>query len=101
MATKRRKSKKSGEIRFGPQIGPDAHIAIRRDADGNEHKVVAGPMEDGASIMPGTEILSVSSKCRDGWHEVRPIYGPPQVATPAYRKGHDRIFGKKPDVGLA
>ncbi|KKK97215.1 hypothetical protein LCGC14_2654970 [marine sediment metagenome] len=94
-------AKKNDEIRFGPQIAPDTCIAVRRDADGNEHKVIAGPLEDGASIMPGTEILSVSSECRDGWHEVRPIYKPPQVATPAYRKGYDRIFGKKPNVGLA
>ncbi len=94
-------TKKSGEIRFGPQIAPDTHIAVRRDADGSEHKVIAGRLEDGASITPGTEIMTVNPKCRDGWHEVQPIYGPPQVATPAYRDGYDRIFGKKPTVGEA
>ena len=27
--------------------------------------------------------------------------GPAQVATPAYRAGYDRIFGKKQKVGIA
>jgi hypothetical protein len=40
----------------------------------------------------------------DGWHDIETVYrvsdGPAQVATPAYRAGYDRIFGKK-EVGLA
>lgn len=94
-------TKKSDEIRFGRQIAPRTHIATRRDADGVEREVFVRQPRDGAPIVPGAEILSVSPKCRDGWHEVQTIYGPPQVATPAYRKSYDRIFGKKPDVGLA
>jgi len=91
------------QIRWGPQIGPDARVAIRRDADGNEREVLARQPGDGAPMLPGTEVVTVSPTCRDGWHDVETLYrhGPPQVATPKYREGYDRIFGKKPDVGLA
>ena len=94
-------AKKSDEIRFGRQVDRDTHLAVRRDADGNEREVVVRKPKDGTPVGPRTEILSVSPKCHDGWHAVQTIYGPPQVATPAYREGYDRIFGKKPDVGVA
>lgn len=94
--------KKSDEIRFGAQIAPGTHVATRRDDEGEREVVVRTP-GDGTPIVPGTEILSVNPKCSDGWHQIQTLYrsGPPQVATPAYRKSYDRIFGKKPDVGLA
>jgi hypothetical protein len=54
-------------------------------------------------MLPGSEIAHISPEDSDGWHEVQTLYrnGPAQVATPKYREGYDRIFGKKPDVGLA
>lgn len=95
--------KSDGQIRFGRQVGPDAVIAIRRDADGNEHEVMVRPGGDGAPMLPSSEIAHISPEDSDGWHEVQTLYrnGPAQVATPKYREGYDRIFGKKPDVGLA
>lgn len=93
---------KRDEIRIGPPIAPGVYSAVRRNDEG-ESVVAISPAKDGDPMHPGTELADISHECRDGWHELRSIYknGPAQVATPAYREGYDRIFGKKPGVGLA
>ncbi len=87
-------------IRFG-----HGNTAIHRDAEGNERHIRYEPTGDGEALKPGADLMRVSDECRDGWHDVEILYrassGPPQVATPEYREGYDRIFGKKPDVGIA
>lgn len=111
------------EIAFGPEVAPGVRVALRRRGDEVREGFVR-PMKDGAPIPPGTEVARVgdpSCGCEGGhWHELTPLYkydapnergapaarratsdGPPQVATPAYREGFDRIFGKKAPVGLA
>ena len=93
---------KKDRIRFGPQVGPGSYAALRRDPDGSENGVVVRQGGDGAPLLPGTEIASISSADDEGWHDVETLYrsGPAQVATPQYREGYDRIFGKA-KVGLA
>lgn len=100
------------EIAFGPEIAPGIHTAIRRR--GNEVKqVLIRRSKEGEPILPGTELVVVGEstcECSGGhWRELKTLYknqrptedGPAQVATPEYRKGYDRIFGKKQKVGLA
>lgn len=86
------------KIRFGP-----GNTAVHRDAEGNERHIRYEPAKEGEPLKPGADLMSVSNECRDGWHDVEVLYrsGPAQVATPAYREGYDRIFGKKAEVGLA
>ena len=90
-------------------FAPDMKTVVRR----REGKIIGTgiltPVKDGAPIAPGAELVSVDALESEGWHDIETIYknetrvatsGPPQVATPAYRMGYDRIFGKK-EVGLA
>lgn len=51
---------------------------------------------------PGGEFVSAEPRADDpGVLDLRPVYatnkGPAQVATPAYRASHERIFGKPKD----
>jgi hypothetical protein len=92
-----------GEIQFGPEIAPGVHSALRRGPDGEIRQVACGPAKDGTPLRPSSEIVHVSEASEEGWHKVTSLYksGPAQVATPAYREGHDRIFGRKQKVWLA
>ncbi len=98
-------------ISLGPVIGPNARLA-RCERDGNVRTVVVKKAHDGVPLHDGVELASVENPdCMCGhWQDVTPLYGgesratesgPAQVANEAYRDGHDRIFGKKPTVGLA
>mgnify|MGYP001592820690 CR=1 FL=1 len=100
-------------ISLGPVIGPNARLA-QREVDGEVSTVVVQKARDGDPIPEGGVLAHVENPdCVCGrWQDVTPIYGgdgegratesgPAQVATEAYRIGHDRIFGKKPAVGLA
>ena len=60
-------------------------------------------MKEGQPIPEGAELIRVGAEGDDGWRDVTSVYksGPAQVATPAYREGHDRIFGQKQKVGSA
>jgi len=79
--------------------------AVRRNAE----EVSFGTfreVKEGQPIPEGAELIQASEADSDGWRDVTSIYsnvksGPAQVATPKYRAGYDRIFGKKPSVGLA
>lgn len=91
------------EIQFGPELSPGVHAALRRTPDGEVRQVACSPMRDGAPLRPNSEVANVSETSEDGWHKLTSLYrtGPAQVATPRYREGYDRIFGKKQKVVLA
>jgi hypothetical protein len=62
-------------------------------------------VKDGQPIPEGAELIQVGAEDGEGWRDVTTVYksersGPAQVATPAYREGYDRIFGKQ-KMGLA
>lgn len=79
----------------------DGHCALRR-RDGNVEVGTFFEAHDGQPIPEGAELVQVDYNPRNEWHNAETLYknGPAQVATPAYRDGYDRIFGKK-EVGLA
>jgi len=91
------------EIRFGPEIAPGVRSALRRSPDGTVREVACQQFREGAPLYESSEIADVDPTCNGGWHKLNVRYkvGPAQVATPAYREGYDRIFGKKQKVGLA
>jgi hypothetical protein len=97
------KTDEPDEIAFGPEISPGVHVALRRTPDGEIRQVVCSELRDGVSLSPSSEIANVSEGNEDGWYKLTNVYkaGPAQVATPAYREGYDRIFGKKQKVGIA
>lgn len=98
------KDDEDDEILFGPEIAPGVRSALRRSPDGSIREVTCSPLKDGATLQPSSEIANVSKTSEGGWHKLTDVYklsGPPQVATPRYREGYDRIFGKKQKVGLA
>jgi hypothetical protein len=89
------------QINLGPELAPGKRMAIRR-RDGQEDEVsLISKMKDGEAVPAGAEIIHIKPG-DDEWHDVDVLYrsGPAQVATPRYREGYDRIFGKK-EVGLA
>lgn len=109
-----RKPEPTEEIAFGPEVAPGVRLALRRQGD-EVREVLVRSVRDGESIPPGAEVAMVgapSCGCGGGHrHELTPLYkhgeqratadGPAQVATPSYRAGYDRIFGKKQEVGVA
>jgi hypothetical protein len=95
--------KKKDQLRLGTDL--DGSVAGVRRRDGNIVGYgVLMPLREGQPLAPGSEIVRVEEYEEDGWHDIETVYrvsdGPAQVATPAYRAGYDRIFGKK-EVGLA
>lgn len=97
------KKREHDEIWFGPEIEPGVYAALRRTPDGEVRQVRCASMQSGAPLRLGAELASVSEPAEDGWCPLTSLYrhsGPAQVATPAYREGYDRIFGKQ-KVGLA
>lgn len=95
-------AKEKDQIRIGPEVAPGAHLVTRRRGDDVRSAIIKRP-KDGEAMSEGMEIVNISESGDDGWRDVRVLYrhGPAQVATPQYRAGYDRIFGKKPAVGLA
>ena len=94
------------EIKIGPEIAPGVSLALRRSPDGTVKEVACQPFREGAPLYESSEIVTIDREHRDGWRKLTTRYkaagdGPAQVATPAYRDGYDRIFGKKQKVGLA
>jgi hypothetical protein len=105
-------AKTKTKLSLGPVIAPNTRIA-KRECNGEVSTVIVQKARDGDPIHDGVELASVENPdCTCGhWQDVTTLYepgegratesGPAQVATEAYRAGHDRIFGKKPTVGLA
>lgn len=96
---------KKDQIRIGEEVGPNTRLVERRK-NGRTSVGTLTPMKDGQSLLTGGELVKITPG-EDGWHDVETVYepepalnGPPQVATPAYRAGYDRIFGKQ-KVGIA
>ncbi len=87
----------------GPPI-PGGRVCLRHTAD---HKLAVGALvevPEGSPIPENAHVVEQEDgvlKVGPSVAELKASHGPAQVATPAYREGHDRIFGKKPTVGLA
>jgi hypothetical protein len=104
--------KKTDRVSLGPQVGPNARLAMR-ERDGEYEPAIVGPVRDGVPLPSDAEIIELDNvNCTCGhWQDITTLYGggdkratdggPAQVATKEYRDGYDRIFGKKPSVGLA
>lgn len=97
---------KKDQIRIGEEVAPNTRLVERR-RDGRTSLGTLTPMKNGQSLLTGAELVKVTLGDDGEWHDVETLYapeptlsGPPQVATPAYRAGYDRIFGKQ-KVGLA
>ena len=92
-------------MRVGPEIEPGRGAAIRQRGE----EISVGTfveIKEGQPIPEGAELVRLDPESEDGWRNVTSLYaressGPAQVATPEYREGYDRIFGKKQKVGLA
>ncbi len=89
----------------GPVMPDGTAPYLRHKPDGTDEVGVFLPLKDGQALPPGREVLCIEPLEGD-LHKVTSLYGakelsgPAQVATPAYRSGYDRIFGKA-EVGLA
>ena len=98
--------KTKDQMRLGPEIEPGRGAAMRRSDKGFSFGTFAA-VKDGQPIPEGAELICVGTEDDDGWRDVTSVYGgaersgPAQVATPEYRMGYDRIFGKKQSVGVA
>lgn len=88
--------KEKDQMCLGPEIEPGRGAAIRRSNKGFGFGTFVETKE-GQPIPEGTELIHVGAEDDDGWRDVTSIYksGSAQVATPAYRDGYDRIFGKQ------
>ena len=88
---------KKDKVRFES----DDHATIKRQ-DGSVQIGTFHEMRDGQPLPEGAELVQVDYHPGDEWHNSETLYkqGPAQVATPAYREGYERIFGKK-EVGIA
>ena len=97
--------KPKNEISLGPEIGPNERWAMRRNGDELTLGTLA-PLKEGKPLRENAEIVAFKDAEYHDWQDVEVLYknmsgGPAQVATPAYRENYDRIFGKKPTVGVA
>ena len=92
------------QVRFGPTLSSGEQSMIRRRGEHLEVGLISRVVE-GRPIREGAELVHIEGPERDGWYSAETLYrhpggGPARVATPAYREGYDRIFGKQ-KVGLA
>lgn len=95
------------QVWMGPEVSSGVRSGvIRRESGDLEAGVLVTP-EKKRTLNPGDEYI-VSEDAPGEWCDAETVYrcpresgGPPQVATPAYREGYDRIFGKKTEVGIA
>jgi hypothetical protein len=88
---------KKDQVRFESEN----HATIRRQ-DGRVEVGTFHEMREGQPMPDGAELVQIDYRPNSEWHDSKTLYknGPSQVATPKYREGYDRIFGKK-EVGLA
>lgn len=91
-------------VTLGPEIAPGVHPAVRHDANheitvGMLHIVKEGqPMPDNTLVLQkgeGSEFHVVGEVSKVGRS------GPAQVATDAYRRNYETIFGARQVVGEA
>lgn len=89
---------KKDQVRFDSE----SHATIQRQ-DGSVQVGTFHEMHEGQPLPEGSELVHVNYHPKNEWHDSETVHrsGPAQVATPAYREGHERIFGKKQEVGLS
>jgi len=110
--------KKKQQILIGEPVGNGMRAGVMRREDGKVQPGVFADLGSGRPLSAGDELITSEDKPGE-WCDAKTIYrypnedvveeassvvtlsGPPQVATPAYRAGYDRIFGKKQEVGIA
>ncbi len=89
------------QIRIGPELNDGRRVVIRRREGQDDELAAISKMKDGETLSEGAELIHIKG---DGeWKTVNVLYrhGPAQVATPSYRAGYDRIFGRKQPTGEA
>ncbi len=107
MADEPPKNPGGDELQLGPQVGPDARLFVRRNADHQEISGVMRPVREGENLA-GQGLFSIEPKDpARGLYHVKDIQlpaaargKPAQVATDAFRDGWDAVWGKQP-VGQA
>lgn len=104
------------------EVAPGVQLGLRHRPDHTLEPGFYVRAVDGKPIPPGGELVFLGAEGRDGRRKIRGGFanasgsrrsagssgegpraagdGPAQVATPAYRDGYDRIFGKQ-KVGQA
>lgn len=82
-------------IAIGPEV-KGGQIVHRQREDGSCQAGVLMPLSEGRPMLPGAELVDINK--RGDRYTMRTVWrngGPAQVASPAYREGWDRIFGKE------
>lgn len=90
------------KFKIGPCLGNGRQAALV-EKDGQEHETTVKFAKEGDAVAPGQSLVQLGASDNEGWHDATVLFhnGPAQVATPKYREGYDRIFGKKTEVGVA
>ncbi len=74
---------------------PDGFVGTRKTNEGETEGVLT-PMINGRPLSPGMEVVQIrpqnGNKSVLDMRSFYKIKGPPQVATPEYRKNYDRVF---------
>ena len=104
MCSKKDDCQGKDSVVLGPDIGEGKRPFIRHDT---EHNFSIGTMRPIKNGQPIPEDAVSLKKIKGSHYEVQPIPEevrngrPAKVSSPEYRDGWDRIFGKKPTIGLA
>lgn len=95
-------TKPEGQCAIGPDMGNGQHPVIVVHEGGSVHSGMARAYKEGEPMLPGDSIVEVvphEHGCGIGSYRTlyaqEPHSGPAQVATEAYRRGWEAIFGKK------
>lgn len=86
--------KNDGEMIVGPAYG-DSNLCLAKEGE----EVRLGQirtLQDGESLRPGEDLVELKSM-GDGIYGYQVLHrsGPSKVASPSYREGWDRVFGKE------
>lgn len=94
-------------LKLGPEMADGRRPFIRHGADHSIRAGVASPIQDGASIPQGVDVVALEHLEGDEY-KVTPMLeqsstrkGPAKVSSQAYRSGWEALFGKKNPVGQA
>jgi hypothetical protein len=90
---------KKDKVLLGASLA-GGRVTVRERADGAYDVGVMYEVRDGQPLPEGEFCAVDEQPGPDGWRESETLYtrsssGPPQVATRAYCKGYERIFGKQ------